>query len=31
LAVQFAGDGEPFGDGGTSVGVDDFDIVDEDF
>jgi hypothetical protein len=31
LAVQFAGDGEPFSDGGSSVGVDDFDVVDDDF
>ena len=30
LAVQFAKDGEPFGEGGASVSVDDFDVIDED-
>jgi co-chaperonin GroES (HSP10) len=30
LAVQFAKDGEPFGEGGASVSIDDFDVIDED-
>lgn len=29
-AVQFAKDGEPFGDGGSKASVDDFDIIDDD-
>ena len=30
LATQFSKDGEPFGEGGASVSVDDFDVIDED-
>jgi len=30
LGVQFVRDGEPFGDGGTSASVDEFDEIDED-
>lgn len=29
-AVQFAKDGQPFGDGGSKASVDDFDVVDDD-
>lgn len=29
-AVQFAKDGQPFGDGGSKASVDDFDIIDDD-